>query len=125
MKLIDTSVLVEFIRGKTDIPEDSVLTVVSYYELLWKALERGAKNEVIIIRRIFSFFPLLDIDATSVDKAADVKFKLRRNGYDVNDFDVLIAGIALANGIEEIWTKDKDFEKIERVSPEIKVKIFG
>ncbi|BFI73059.1 hypothetical protein YN1_0460 [Nanoarchaeota archaeon] len=44
-------------------------------------------------------------------------------GKEINDFDILITGICLSNGIEEIWTKDKDFKEIENIT-DIKVQIF-
>ena len=123
MKIIDTSVLIDFLRGKIDLPENSVLTVISYYELLWKALEKNAKEELKIIKRLFSFFPVLGIDVRVVEKTAEIKVKLKKKGKMINDFDLLIYGIGLVNGVEEIWTKDKDFKVIEREFPEIKIKL--
>ena len=37
-------------------------------------------------------------------------------GKAVNSMDVIIAGIALANGAEKIVTRDKDFVEISKVS---------
>jgi predicted nucleic acid-binding protein len=49
------------------------------------------------------------------DKSADIMGRLLKAGKPVNKIDVLISGIALANGIEEIITKDSDFKTIEGI----------
>ncbi len=116
MKLIDTSVIIEFLKGNIDLPEDVVFTVVSFYELLWKVLEKNVKKELSVITSLFVLSEVLPLDIRAVEKAAEIKVKLRKVGLEVNDFDILIAGIAKAYGIEEIWTKDKDFKNIEKVS---------
>lgn len=124
MKLIDTSLIIEFLRGKIDLPEDSVFCVINYYELYWKALQKNAKKELKIIERLFSLSKVFGIDLKVAKEASFIKFKLDKIGARVNDFDILIYAIALANGIEEIWTKDKDFLVISKVFPEVMVKLF-
>ena len=37
-------------------------------------------------------------------------------GISVNAFDVMIAGIALANGADTMITQDRDFESIAKVT---------
>ena len=44
-------------------------------------------------------------------------------GISVNAFDVLIAGIAEANGAETIITRDKEFESIAKVT-ELDIKLL-
>ena len=116
MRIIDTSVIIDFLKGNIDLPDDSAVTVISLYELLWKTLEKGAKKEFNVVVSLFSLSTVLPLDIRSVERAAEIKYKLRKIGLEVNDFDILIAGIAMAHGIEEIWTKDKDFEKISKVT---------
>ncbi len=123
MRLIDTSVIIEYLRGNIDLPDDYIFTTISFYELFWKALEKNAKREMKVILGLFSLSPVLDFDIKSAKEASRIKMRLRKIGKDVNDFDILIAGICLANGVEEIWTKDKDFKEIEKIS-DIKVVIF-
>jgi predicted nucleic acid-binding protein len=49
--------------------------------------------------------------------------KLLSSGKAVNALDVLIAGIAIANGAEKIATRDGDFEEISKVT-ELKVHVY-
>jgi len=72
------------------------------YELLWKTLEKNAKREYNTITNLFSFSTVLTLDTRAVERISEIKARLRKVGPKVNDFDILIAGIALANGIEEI-----------------------
>ncbi|MEM2896075.1 MAG: hypothetical protein QW265_01310 [Candidatus Bathyarchaeia archaeon] len=51
---------------------------------------------------------LLTFDEDSLDKAAQVMSSLLKAGKPINVIDVLIAGIALANGVEDIITKDEN-----------------
>jgi hypothetical protein len=44
-------------------------------------------------------------------------------GTPVNGFDVLIAGIAAANGAEKLIIRDKDFLKISEVA-DIEVQVY-
>jgi len=123
MILIDTSVLIDFLRGRMDLPEDICFTTITFYELFWKATEKNATKELKIIKEIFALFPVFSFDLKAAEQASIIKAKLQKAGLDVSPFDVLIAGIATANGIEEIWTKDSDFKEIEKFV-DIKVKIF-
>jgi predicted nucleic acid-binding protein len=46
---------------------------------------------------------------------------LLRAGRPVNVINVLIVGIAVANGVEEIVTTDRDFKTVEEVYGHLKV----
>jgi len=48
---------------------------------------------------------------------------LLRIGQQVNALDVLIAGTAVAKGAEKIISKDRDYEKIAKVS-DLKLEIL-
>ena len=58
---------------------------------------------------------LIDFDLNAAEKSSEIMAKLLSSGKAVNALDVLIAGIAIANGAEEIATRDGDFEDISKV----------
>ncbi|MBS7655553.1 hypothetical protein KEJ50_03525 [Candidatus Bathyarchaeota archaeon] len=58
-------------------------------------------KEGIILKRVIKSLTLL-IDENSLDKAAQIMSSLLKAGKPINVIDVLIAGIALANGVEDI-----------------------
>lgn len=54
-------------------------------------------------------------DEESSERVAEIMGLLSRVGKPVNVVDVLIAGIAVANGVEEAVTADRDFKIVEEV----------
>ena len=72
-------------------------------------------KEEIILKRLIRSLDLLIFDEDSSDKAAQIMGGLLKAGKPINVIDVLIAGVALANGVEDIITKDEDFKVIEEI----------
>ena len=56
------------------------------------------------------------MDAAATEEASRIMLSLLRIGKAVNALDVLISGIAVANGADEIVTSDKDFQTIQKVA---------
>jgi len=81
-------------------------------------------DEEKILRNLLKLMNILNLDEISADKAAEIMGRLLKVGKPVNIIDVLISGIALANGVEEIITKDIDFKTIEEVYGYPKIRII-
>jgi predicted nucleic acid-binding protein len=58
----------------------------------------------------------LVLDSAATEEASKIMGALLRIGKPINALDVLISGIAVANGADEIVTSDKDFQTIEKVA---------
>ncbi len=58
----------------------------------------------------------LVLDGAATEEASKIMGALLRIGKPINAVDVLISGIAVANGADEIVTSDKDFQTIEKVA---------
>jgi len=58
----------------------------------------------------------LGLDAAATEEASRIMGSLLRIGKAVNALDVLISGIAVANGADEIVNSDKDFQTIQKVA---------
>ncbi len=56
------------------------------------------------------------MDAAATEEASRIMLSLLRIGKAVNALDVLISGIAVANGADEIVNSDKDFQTIQKVA---------
>jgi len=56
------------------------------------------------------------LDAAATEEASRIMLSLLRIGKAVNALDVLISGIAVANGADEIVNSDKDFQTIQKVA---------
>ncbi|MEM3607394.1 MAG: type II toxin-antitoxin system VapC family toxin [Candidatus Bathyarchaeia archaeon] len=123
MKLLDTSVIISILRGDEEI-KDLVerlnegrlcTTTITQFELFSRIYHKGLIKEGIIIKRFIKSLALLIFDEDSSDKAAQIMGSLLKAEKTVNVIDILIAGIALANGVGDIITKDGDFKVIEEV----------
>ncbi len=121
MIVLDTSFIIDYIRG-VDETKDliqgkyTVTTVISYHEIMTGVKMSKAKKEEKIFRKFFSEIKILYFDLKSADVSSEIASKLSAIGRSVNVMDILIAGIAIANGADAIVTADRDFLEIAKVS---------
>ena len=126
MIIFDTSAAIDFLRGGTktkslveSIEEtgDAVaVTTVSLFELLSPIQHRRLAKEERAVKAFLRRAVLLDLDSDSATEAAKIMGGLLRLGIPINPMDVLISGIAVANGAEKIVTSDRDFEQVSKIS---------
>jgi tRNA(fMet)-specific endonuclease VapC len=123
---IDTSIAVGFLRGdKSSVSSleqilhltDSVgISSISLFELLHPIQHRKLDAQERTVRAFVHQLTLLSLDSDAAEESAKIMGSLLRIGQPVNALDVLIAGTAISNGAEKILTRDRDYEKIGRVS---------
>lgn len=124
MYLVDTSALIDIFvnrKGSEKIrlflqDKEYSLSIISLYELQ-KVDQLDPK-----IMRFLNQSKILAITPESATISSEIFRNLRKKGEEINDADVLISGIALFHGLE-IVTKDRDFEKISKVS-KLKTHLF-
>jgi tRNA(fMet)-specific endonuclease VapC len=125
--ILDTSALIDLFRGGDEILKslegDVASTAISYYEIYVGIKRNKARSEERFFRRLFSDIEILDLDRSSAERSSEIMSRLMALGILVNAFDVLIAGIAEANGAETLITRDKDFESIAKVT-ELNIKVY-
>ena len=127
MIVLDTSALIDLLRGgeeiRTVVGGDVATTAVNYHEIFVGIRHHKAKAEERFFRRFFSDIKILDFDQASAERSSEIMARLLALGISVNSFDVLIAGVAVANGAETLITRDKDFESIAKVT-ELNMKVY-
>jgi predicted nucleic acid-binding protein len=90
------------------------ITIVTKYEIL-----RGTdKEDLNLVSKWLNQFIVYDFDDHAIAEVVKAYKKLKEHGNLINEFDMIIAGIATANG-ETLITKDRDFLKFN--DPKIKV----
>jgi tRNA(fMet)-specific endonuclease VapC len=118
--ILDTSALIDLFRGRDEIlkviGDDAATTVINYHEIFVGIKRHKSKAEERFFRRFFSDIKILDLDPAAAEKSSEIMARLLALGTTVNAFDVLIAGIAEANGADALITKDSDFQSIARVT---------
>ena len=121
MFLIDTSFVIELLRRPSTVErflpeidrEGAKTTAITVYEI-FRRRSRMSKSEEMAFTRFFRSFDVLPLDSYSAEKAAMIYEKLEKIGEKINEFDIMILGIMLHNGIDKIITKDRDFEKVAK-----------
>jgi predicted nucleic acid-binding protein len=120
MIVLDTSFLIDLFKGErrtlSIIDSDVATTIITYHEILSGIKHKKAKKEEMFFRRFFSKIKILEFDLNAAERSSEIMADLLIAGRPVNTLDVLIAGIAIANGAEKIATRDKDFMEISKVS---------
>jgi len=125
--ILDTSALIDLFRGGNEVLKsldgDVASTTISYHEIYVGIKRQKARAEERFFRRLFSDIKILNLDRSSAERSSEIMSRLMALGISVNAFDVLIAGIAEANGAETLITRDRDFESIAKVS-ELNIKVY-
>jgi len=124
--VLDTSAIIDFLRkGETTrrIIERGKkqghavgITSISVFELLSPIFHRRLFKREKAVRALSRESLFLALDAAATEEASKIMGSLLRIGKPINALDVLISGIAVANGADEIVTSDKDFQTIEKVA---------
>jgi tRNA(fMet)-specific endonuclease VapC len=120
MTILDTSVIIDFLAGDPKVvslieelaDSDNVNTTsVTEYELLkhQTKLKRQLAEDFLSELTVFPF------DSMAAKEAAKLSIALRDTGRMINENDLLIAGIALAND-EVLFTRDQKLANIGKAN---------
>ncbi|NOR77872.1 MAG: PIN domain-containing protein [Methanophagales archaeon] len=126
--LLDTSILIAFLRGEEDVVSkveayleefDMLsLSIITYYEIL-----RGLKyieNE----KKLRGFEQLMDkseiitLAREVMDRASEIYAELKRRGELIEDADILIAASCLVKGMVLVTDNEEHFRRIEKLEVE-------
>jgi len=131
MILLDTTFLIDFLRGKKNAVElieksegNTIYTTeINVFELITGVYisKQDTKKHIEQVKALISRINVLSLDRKSSIKAGEIAGRLIKKGKRIEETDCLIAGIALANGIKKIITENKSHYK--RIA-ELKVKTY-
>ena len=107
--LVDTDILSRFFRNDPKVVEQVKkyvedhgavsFSIISYYEILSGLQYRDAGRQLNAFLAFSSIHRILPLTQAAADHAARLYALMRKEGTPVDDIDLLIAGIALANGM--------------------------
>jgi tRNA(fMet)-specific endonuclease VapC len=125
--LLDTDTCIYLLNGhegvKQRVAEVGVeviaVTVVTKGELYFGAYNSSQVEHN--LKRIQNFFAtpgpsVLPLDENTLDNFGKFKAELRRKGQPIGDIDLLIAGVAISQGLTVITNNTKHFERIPGIS---------
>lgn len=123
MYILDSSILIEIINNtkRAELIHNTIgnLPVVTTSICLHEILSGNFnKQEKFIMENILSNIETLPHTQEAAQIGAEIFKELKEKGNNINEFDILIAGICKANNATLI-TLDKDFAKINNLNAKI------
>ena len=130
MILLDTPACIDYLNGNKELKKiiedqgDMIhITSITIYEMnigfertKRKISEQRYKQLYKPWLEFISSMEIYPLGYKEAEKAAEIYDLLESQGHRLDDNDILIAGIMLTNGIQEIITKNiKHFERIEGI----------
>lgn len=100
----------------TNLDDRFVSTAVNYWEIRagLNPKDYKYKLEDEYYENFFNDLAVFEFDKSSVKKASEIFWELAGKGEMIDDFDSMIAGVLLTNGVTKIITKNrKHFERIK------------
>ncbi len=120
--LLDTNTCIDLLRGRDDVigrleqvaPDDCVLSIVSYFELL-SGVERCADpdRERGKVDRLANTIHFLAFDRDAAEASACVRHQLEVRGERIGAYDTLIAGHALARQLIIVTDNVAEFARVD------------
>lgn len=120
--LIDTDILSFYFKGDEKVVDqftaylnefDQIaISIITYYEIIAGLKFKKAEKQLIDFEDFVNNNTILHISEDSIKISADVYADLRHKGITIGTSDILIAGIALYNGLTLITNNMKHYEAI-------------
>jgi tRNA(fMet)-specific endonuclease VapC len=121
--IIDTDILSEFLRGNEKIIAklDEYLSeynfisisIITYYEILNGLLYKDAKKQMERFEEFVSLNKVAPLTISTVKLSAKIQADLRKKGTEIGHTDTLIAGIAMASGLQLITNNTNHFKRVK------------
>ena len=130
MIILDTSACIDYLNGREDLKkliseQEELLhiTAITVYEIniglkrtKRKISEKRYKHLYKSWIEFINGMEIFYLSFNEAEKASEIYDELESKGQIIDDNDILIAGIMIANGIKKIITKNvKHFEKIQKI----------
>jgi tRNA(fMet)-specific endonuclease VapC len=93
-------------------------SLITYYEILSGLKYRDAQKQLEKFLAFSKLNQIIPLTEKSVKTSAKIYADLRKKGTPVDDIDLLIAGVAIANDLVLITHNQKHFGKIEELELE-------
>ena len=124
MQCIDTTYLIDFLKGKisTSSLQQLCTTQINIYEVLFGIQKRHSphkRQELELAEQFFSTLVVLPLTDLAVMKAAEIAGQLALKGKEIGHNDCFVAAIALTHGVTTIVTQDVEhFRRIPGIAVE-------
>jgi tRNA(fMet)-specific endonuclease VapC len=120
--MVDTDILSLFLRGDPKVAarfaeyltehQKINLSIITYYEIVSGLKHRDARKQLKVFLEFLERNTIVALSTESVNLAADQYAAARKRGQPIDDIDLLIAGIALANNLVLVTRNREHFKRI-------------
>lgn len=124
-RLVDTDILSMYFRGDNTVRINFErfieeygqinLSIITLYEILSGLNHRDAKKQLDSFLNFRAQNTVLSLTEQSVPTSAEIYAGLRKKGSQIEDIDILIAGIALSNSLALATNNESHFKKIRKL----------
>jgi len=121
--LIDTDILSHFFRNDFTVIEHfreylqehggMDISILTFYEILSGLKHRDALKQLDMFCEFVKSNTILPLTEKSVEISSDIYAALRKTGNQLDDIDILIAGVALAHDLVLVTHNVHHFNRIE------------
>lgn len=126
MKLLDTDVCIEILRGSESVinrREQTLDTIATSWitaaELYYGAANSSApQSNRSLVDEFLATLPVIGLDRTAARRFGEIKALLQQRGMGLADADLLIAAVALAQGAVVVTGNRRHYERIPNVEIE-------
>ncbi len=126
--LVDTDILSFYFKGEEKVIErfgeylreyDQInVSIVTYYEIIAGLKFKNAERQIVEFEDLMNNNTIINITEESTKISGDIYANLRQRGITIGTSDILIAGIAIENGLTLITNNVKHFELIQGLNIE-------
>ncbi len=124
--LVDTDILSMFFRGHETVAANFHahvqkfgiihLSIITFYAILSGLKHRDANKQLDLFLRFASQNHVINLSEKSVTISSELYAEQRKKGESIDDIDLLIAGIALANDFVLATNNVSHFKKIKSLT---------
>ena len=121
--LVDTDILSFYFKGDIKVVErfsqylkefDLInLSIITYYEILGGLKFKKAEKQIQEFEDFINNNNIIHISEESARISGDIYADLRQRGITIGTSDILIAGVAMENGLTLVTNNEKDYEPIQ------------
>ncbi len=126
--LLDTSILIAFLRGnekvvaKVEAYLDEFdmlsLSIITCYEILRGLKYIGNRRKLESFEELMDKSEIIMLDREIIDRASEIYAELKKRGELIEDADILIAASCLVKGMVLVTDNEEHFRRIENLEVE-------
>lgn len=120
---LDTNIITAFLKNDLEVVkkisdylevfDDLTINIISYYEILRGLKDLGNTDKLRKFEEFIQENELISIRKETVQKAAEIYAYLKKGGILIEDADILMASIALVEGLVLVTDNTRHFERVK------------